>query len=162
MKVCITVLSSMNLVVLLEILTWMPKHEWILETQRTTLDLELLSQASYDSSSPHYPLIVWAWLSFPHVLQYSFDLFLYHYVAKSIIIYVMLVKCNTGNCGSSSVISSIVREKQHDYHCPSTDIPHNQNYWWASYLAIYSENAIEGILNWRFWLLYGKNSMVII
>ena len=28
-------------------------------------------------------------------------------------------------------------------------IPYNQNYWQALYLAIYSKNAIDGILNWR-------------
>ena len=42
------------------------------------------------------------------------------------------------------------------------NIPYNQNYWWALYLAIYSKNAIDGILNWQFWVFYGKKSMVIV
>ena len=33
---------------------------------------------------------------------------------------------------------------------------------WALYLAIYSKNIIDGILNWQFWVLYGKISMVIV
>ena len=35
----------------------------------------------------------------------------------------------------------------------STDqfkVAYNQNYWRALYLAIYSKNAIDEILNWRF------------
>ena len=42
------------------------------------------------------------------------------------------------------------------------EVPYNQDYWWALYLTIYSKNAIDGILNWWFWLLYGKKSMVIV
>ena len=42
----------------------------------------------------------------------------------------------------------------------TASILYNQNYWWALYLAIYSKNSIDETLNWRFWVLYGKKSMI--
>ena len=41
-------------------------------------------------------------------------------------------------------------------------VPYNQNYWQALHLAIYSKNAIGGILHWQFWVLYGKKFMVAV
>ena len=40
--------------------------------------------------------------------------------------------------------------------------PYNQNYRRALYLAICSKNTINGIINWRFWVLYGKKLMLAV